>query len=63
MASTGAAVEQAFMTQQILTNGRRARAFEIVGRGDDDAIVGGQFANEDRTYLGAAQRTRGANPQ
>jgi hypothetical protein len=46
MASTGATVEQAFMTQQILTNGRRAMAFEIVGRGDDNAIVGGQLAHD-----------------
>jgi FixJ family two-component response regulator len=42
MASTGATVEQAFMTQQILTNGTRSMAFEIVARGDDNAIVGGQ---------------------
>jgi hypothetical protein len=46
MASTGATVEQAFMTQQILTNGRRATAFEIVVRGDDNSIVGGQLAHD-----------------
>jgi hypothetical protein len=34
MASSGAAVEQAFMIPQILTNGRCAMAFEIVGRGE-----------------------------
>jgi len=34
------------MTQQILTNGTRSMAFEIVARGDDNAIVGGQLAND-----------------
>ena len=42
----GAAVEQAFMTQQILGNGRCAAAFEIVWRGDNNAIVVGQLAHD-----------------
>ena len=42
-----AAVEQAFMTQQILGNGRRTTAFEIVGRSDNNAIVVGQLAHDE----------------
>ena len=42
-----AAVEQAFITQQISGNGRRATAFEIFGRSDNNAIVVGQLAHDE----------------
>src|SRR5208282_5913588 len=43
----GAAVQYAFMARQVLRNGGRATAFEIVWRGDDNAVVVSQLAHDE----------------